>query len=85
MPTSTTTAAPPRPRDWDRLRLNAVEVTYDLRRDATEIRVANSFFMLDGYSEIKRRLMHSQRARRARNRGSRPRSLLLDTEDSPGN
>ncbi len=44
------------PIRWDTLDLNAVEITYDFRSNATEIHVANTFFMLPEYSELKRRL-----------------------------
>ena len=52
---STTTAAAD-PMHWSRLEINAVEVTWDFERDLTEITVANTFFMLPEYSELKRRL-----------------------------
>jgi hypothetical protein len=44
------------PLAWETLRINAVEVTWDLEEMATELHVANTFFMLEGYSELKRRL-----------------------------
>jgi hypothetical protein len=44
------------PTRWDTLRVNAVEVVYDFERDATAITVANTFWMLEEYSELKRRL-----------------------------
>ena len=63
----TTTEAPPPctkdPTCWETLSINAVEVTWDLTRDETQIRVANTFFMLEGYSELKRRLEQNLFAR----------------------
>jgi len=60
----TTSTLPPDPTDWDRLQINAVEVRYDFERDSTEITVANTFFMLEGYSEMKRRLEQNLFAQR---------------------
>jgi len=64
--TSTTTAPPCTlmPTCWDTLAINAVEVTWDLERDETDLRVANTFFMLEDYSELKRRLEMNLFARR---------------------
>ncbi len=53
---TSTTGCPWLPTRWDALCINAVEVTYDFDDDATRIRVANTFFMLEEYSELKRRL-----------------------------
>ncbi|MFW6189035.1 MAG: hypothetical protein ACOC7T_01260 [Planctomycetota bacterium] len=44
------------PTEWSTLAINAVEVTWNLARERTEIRVANTFFMLEEYSELKDRL-----------------------------
>ncbi len=54
----TTTAAPcwPDPLDWEMLALNAVEIVYDFELNTTEISAANTFHMLEGYSELRRRL-----------------------------
>ncbi len=54
--TTTTPACDPDPTAWRTLGINAVEVTWDLDRAQTQIRVANTFFMLEEYSELKRRL-----------------------------
>jgi hypothetical protein len=80
---TTTTKTPPDPGDWDSLRLNAVEVTYDFARDVTEIRVANSFFMLEAYSELKRRMENQQAARREESRRETPQSLIVNDLGSP--
>mgnify|MGYP000093601942 CR=1 FL=1 len=83
-PTTTTSGGSASPTDWDNLRINAVEVTYDLERDTTEIRVANTFFMLEGYSEIRRRLRNNMgRARRANQRYLRG-CLSRNSYSSPG-
>ncbi|MFO7957201.1 MAG: hypothetical protein R6X33_08865, partial [Candidatus Brocadiia bacterium] len=55
----TTTPEPPCPDPptcWTNLHINAVQVTYRFDEACTEIRVANTFFMLEEYSELKRRL-----------------------------
>jgi hypothetical protein len=44
------------PTAWRSLKINAVEVLYDIAAHATEITVANTFWMLEDYSELKRRL-----------------------------
>ncbi len=54
--TSTTEACWPDPLDWGRLALNAVEVTWDFSLNTVELTLANTFFMLEGYSAIKERL-----------------------------
>ena len=46
----------PDPLDWGRLGLNAVEVTWDFTQNTVEMTLANTFFMLEGYSAIKARL-----------------------------
>jgi len=63
-PGTSTTTLPPDPMRWDELQINAVEVVYDLDRNETQITVANTFFMLEGYSELKRRLEQNLFARR---------------------
>ncbi len=66
----TTPAPPPCTQDptcWEDLRINAVEVTWNLEEDVTELRVANTFFMLEEYSELKRRLEMNLFARRELN------------------
>ena len=55
-PTTTTAACWPNPLDWGRLGLNAVEVTHDFEQNLTEITLANTFFMLEGYSALRQRL-----------------------------
>ena len=55
-PATTTSTMPPHPARWDTLQINAVAVTYDFESNSTELTVANTFFMLEGYSEVKRRL-----------------------------
>ena len=55
-PTTTTAACWPNPLDWGRLALNAVEVTHDFVENLTEILLANTFFMLEGYSALRERL-----------------------------
>ncbi|MFO8007983.1 MAG: hypothetical protein R6V05_09615 [Candidatus Brocadiia bacterium] len=55
-PTTTLAGGYRDPTRWDTLALNPVEITYDFERMRTEIRVANTFFMLEQYSELKRRL-----------------------------
>ena len=52
------------PTRWDTLGLNAVEVLYDFEADASQITVANTFWMLEDYSELKRRLEMNLFARR---------------------
>ena len=44
------------PMRWRSLGLNAVDVLYDFDSDSVEITVANTFWMLEEYSELKRRL-----------------------------
>lgn len=44
------------PMDWANLEINTVEVTWDLAGETTEIRVANTFFMMAEYSALKDRL-----------------------------
>ena len=61
---TSTTSPCPDPLCWRTLGINAVEVFYDFERDLTEITVANTFFMLEGYSELKRRLEMNLFARR---------------------
>ena len=61
---TTTSTMPPNPAEWSTLRINAVEVQFDFEREATMITVANTFFMLEDYSEIKRRLEQNLFARR---------------------
>jgi len=56
----------PDPMDWSEVALNAVEVFYDFEANLTEITVANTLFMLEGYSELKRRLYVNQEIRTAR-------------------
>jgi len=63
-PEPTTSTLPPDPMQWDKLSINAVEVIYDFDRNETQITVANTFFMLEGYSELKRRLEQNLFARR---------------------
>jgi hypothetical protein len=62
---TTTTPEPPTttqqggfadPMLWASLRINAVDVTYDFEAQATEVRVANTFWMLEEYSALKQRL-----------------------------
>jgi len=62
---TTTTPEPPTttqqggfadPMLWASLRINAVDVTYDFEAEATEVRVANTFWMLEEYSALKQRL-----------------------------
>jgi len=53
---TTTTSGCIDPTCWSRLAINAVDVLYDFEHDATEITVANTFWMLEDYSELKRRL-----------------------------
>lgn len=55
-PGPSTTTPWPDPMDWDTLRVNAVEVAWDFESGTTELTVANTFFMLPEYSEMKRRL-----------------------------
>ena len=62
--TTTTTPPPCEPMWWERLAINAVEVVYDLASNATHITVANTFYMLEGYSEIKRRMEQNLFAQR---------------------
>ncbi len=62
--TTTSTPHPDDPTRWDTLRINAVEVLYDIERDLTDLTVANTFFMLEEYSELKRRLEMNLFARR---------------------
>ncbi len=52
------------PGRWDTLALNSMDVLYDFEHDATEITVANTFWMLEDYSELKRRLELNLFARR---------------------
>ena len=47
------------PMDWANLRINAVEVTWNFAEETTELRVANTFFMLEEYSALKDRLEHN--------------------------
>jgi len=54
--TTTTTPLPDNPAEWSTLKINAVEVEYDFTDNQTVITVANTFWMLDEYSELKRRL-----------------------------
>jgi hypothetical protein len=44
------------PTAWRSLKISAVEVLYDMAANATEITVANTFWMLEDYSELRRRL-----------------------------
>jgi hypothetical protein len=61
---STTTQAPTttemggfgNPTLWPALRINAVEVTWNFEDEQTQLTVANTFWMLEEYSELKRRL-----------------------------
>jgi hypothetical protein len=53
---TSTSVHPADPTVWSNLQINAVEVVYDMAANATEITVANTFWMLEGYSELKRRL-----------------------------
>ena len=55
-PATTTSTMPPHPDRWDTLQINAVSVTCDFESNTTELTVANTFFMLEGYSEVKKRL-----------------------------
>jgi len=52
----TTAACAPDPLDWGALRLNAVEAVYDFASRTTTLTLANTFWMLEGYSAIKERL-----------------------------
>jgi len=54
-PTTTTPAAPD-PMQWESLRVNAVEVLHNFDQARTDVTVANTFWMLEEYSELKRRL-----------------------------
>ncbi len=63
-PTTTTAACWPEPLDWGRLALNAVEVIHNFEENLTEILVANTFFMLEGYAELRRRLQMNMFAER---------------------
>ena len=63
-PGATTTTPYEDPMRWSRLRLNAVEVEWDFENDLTAITVANTFFMLEEYSEMKRRMEMNLFARR---------------------
>jgi len=56
----------PDPMDWSEVALNAVEVLYDFEANLTEITAANTFFMLEGYSELKRRLYLNREIKTAR-------------------
>ena len=53
---TTTTPIPGNPVEWSTLKINSVEIVYDFARNRTVIRVANTFWMLEEYSELKRRL-----------------------------
>ncbi len=53
---TTTTPGPTDPMQWSALRVNAVEVLYNFDQARTDISVANTFYMLEDYSELKRRL-----------------------------
>ena len=59
-PTSTSTTegetCAPDPLDWGRMALNAVEATWDFEQNAVELTLANTFYMLEGYSAVKERL-----------------------------
>jgi hypothetical protein len=63
-PTTTPAGEPTDPTRWQTLGVNAVEALYEFERDATEISVANTFWMLEDYSELKRRLEMNLFARR---------------------
>ena len=63
-PTTTQLGGYDDPVAWRSLRINAVDVLYDFEQDAVEITVANTFWMLEEYSELKRRLQMNLFARR---------------------
>lgn len=44
------------PYDWTNLAINCVEIVSDFVDNSTTITIANTFYMLEGYSELKRRL-----------------------------
>jgi len=54
--TSTSAACWPPPVNWSTLKASCVEVTYDFEARTTELTVANTFYMLEGYSELKNKL-----------------------------
>jgi hypothetical protein len=54
----------PDPLDWAHLGLNIVEAVYDFGQNTTELTLANTLFMLEGYSEMKRRMKLNLFARR---------------------
>jgi len=60
----TTTVPPGDPWGWATLAINAVEVLFDAAENATTITVANTFTMLEGYSELKRRMKDNELAKR---------------------
>jgi len=78
--TTTTLSGCDDPMTWESLSLAAVDVLYDLENAATEITVANTFFMLPEYSELKRRLELNLFARR----GLSLSEDVLDSQTGPG-
>ena len=62
--TTTTTQIPGNPAEWSTLNINAVEVVYDFEQGRTTLTVANTFWMLEEYSELKRRLEQNLFAKR---------------------
>lgn len=49
-------ACSPHPMDWAGVALSCVEAVYDFESNSTELTVANSFWMLEGYSAMKERM-----------------------------
>ena len=77
-----TAACWPDPMDWAHLSLNVLEVAHNFDENTVEMTIGNTFWMLESYSELKRRLGLDQGWDTERDREWWP-DDLTDTGDSP--
>lgn len=62
--TTTQGACTAAPTSWGRLKINALEIEWDFADNTTRLLVANTYWMLESYSELKRRLEQNLFAQR---------------------